>query len=225
MYDLIIVGAGGLGRTVYRFAQAQCNTSMKKPHRIKGFLSDDRAILDKSSIKAPILGGIDDYVLQPNDRFICAIAALPVRVDIINRLKARGANFTTLAHPTANIDSDAKIGEGCIFGYNTLVQFDVHVGNHVMLGANVFLGHDSYISDYCVLSPHAIATGGSHLGEGVFLGAHVTVGPRCTVGDYSKVSANSSVLRSVPDRVLVSGVPGRVIHSYKKEQACKSVKG
>ena len=71
MKDLIIVGAGGMGRTIYDMVRE--NESYEKEFAIKGFIDDNLNSLDGFKNYPPILGKISDYEIQPNDIFVCSI--------------------------------------------------------------------------------------------------------------------------------------------------------
>ena len=52
---------------------------------------------------------------------------------------------------------------------------------------------------------------GVTIGKGVYLGANVTVLPGSQVGDGSLVAAGAVVTRDVPPRMVVAGVPARIV--------------
>ncbi len=87
---------------------------------------------------------------------------------------------------------------------------------HLSLFASV--GHDAHAGSNCYLSPYATLAGESRIGSGVFLGSHATVGPGVHVGAHSKVSANTCVLRSVPDESFVIGVPGERVSQIRDSE-------
>ncbi len=49
------------------------------------------------------------------------------------------------------------------------------------------------------------------VGENVWIGAGAFIGPGVTVGDDSVVGAGAVVVRDVPPRVVVAGVPARIV--------------
>lgn len=55
------------------------------------------------------------------------------------------------------------------------------------------------------------------LKKGCWLGANVIILPGVTVGENSVVAAGSVVTKSVPDRVLVGGIPARIIKSLENK--------
>lgn len=67
MKELIIIGAGGMGRTIFDMAR-ECMGYGEK-FVIKGFLDDDSKALDGFKGYPPILGSIKDYEIQPKDVF------------------------------------------------------------------------------------------------------------------------------------------------------------
>lgn len=59
MKKLIIVGAGGMGRSIFDIAKE--SIGYNKNFEIIGFLDDDLTILDNFSNYPPILGTISEY--------------------------------------------------------------------------------------------------------------------------------------------------------------------
>ena len=63
MKNLIIIGAGGMGRTIYSNALESVGYGEK--FVVKGFIDDNLAALDAFENYPPIVGTIRDYQPQP----------------------------------------------------------------------------------------------------------------------------------------------------------------
>lgn len=57
------------------------------------------------------------------------------------------------------------------------------------------------------------------IGDHVLIGAGAKIIGRVTVGDYAKVGANAVVLQDVPAYALAIGVPARIIHQHRSNNA------
>lgn len=199
---IYIVGAGGFGREVARWA-FDANVA------VDGFLDADPRADGGSSI--PVVGG-DDYLLQPEDRLLCGIGEPALKRLVCERFIARGARFLTLIHPSALATSPGAIGEGCIICPNAIVSVGASVGRLVTVNCAATVGHDCTVGDYCSISSHADICGHARLGEGVLMGSHASILPHATAGDWSIVGSGSVVVKEAPARSTVLGVPAQVIY-------------
>ena len=209
MYDLVIVGAGGCGREVYEMA---LETFSPQEYHIKGFLSDDRTVLDGfPDLRAdvPIIDTIVDYEVKPQDRFLLAIGDPAGRKLVAGRMKAKGAQFLQLIHPTARVFATAVLGEGTIVYPFVFLSSYVRVGDFCLFNAYSGCGHDAVIGDFSVFCPFAVVLGFGQLGEGCFLSTHAMLAPKKKLGRNVVVSANSSALRNAEDDTFICGVPGK----------------
>jgi len=204
---LLIVGAGGFGREVLQWAR---DAWPEHASLIAGFLSDDPRRLEGFSTGLGILGPVEAYEKRPGDYLLLAIGVAYIRRTVADRLKAQGAEFATLIHPTAVVAASAHIGGGSIVCPGAVISDAARLGQCVLVNYHASFGHDSSAGDFAVLSPYATLGGGAVIGEDVFLGLHASVGPGKRVGDRSKVSANSCVLTSTPNDAFIFGVPGRI---------------
>jgi sugar O-acyltransferase (sialic acid O-acetyltransferase NeuD family) len=216
MLDVVIVGASGFGREVYRWAKDALSAA---EYRIKGFLSNRPDDLNGFGLDEKILADDTSYVVQENDRFIFAIGDIEAKKQIVESMKARNAKFLTLIHPTAIVASSARIGEGVILCPFVLVSDHVVIGDFVMMNFYSSCGHDTTVGRYSIFSPYSTANGGVNIGEEVFLGTHATVTPRRRIGSRVSINANSVAMQDIPERSFVFGVPGKVktIFSPKSE--------
>ena len=213
MFEIVIVGAAGFGREVYQWAQ---DVFPSTEYRVKGFLSNDLQELEGYGLDSGMLGNEDAYEIQKEDVFLVALGNIDTKKRVVERLKARGAQFLTLIHPTAIVVPTARIGEGVMICPFALVSDHVEIGDFAMLNFYASCGHDAKIGRYSILSPYA-TLGGFAVVEGeVYLGTHATVTPRKRVGYRAKISANSAVMADVPPYTFVYGVPGKQQTIFKK---------
>lgn len=204
---IIIVGAGGLGREVLHWLQAAWPDYQS---RIAGFLSNDPDVLAEKNCPLPILGSPNTFAASTGDGFVFAIGIPGARRGVAERMLARGCRFLTLIHPTAIVAPTAVVGEGAVLCPYAIASDSVRVGRFALLNYHTSLGHDAVVGDFSVLSPYATLGGGAVLAEDGFMGLHASIAPGRRVGARSQVSANSAVMRDVPDDALAFGVPATV---------------
>jgi sugar O-acyltransferase (sialic acid O-acetyltransferase NeuD family) len=204
---VFIVGAGGFGREVLQWAR---DAWADRARVIAGFLSAERNHLGGHEDHPGIVASPAEFEPESGDGFLLAIGIPETRRRVAEVLKARGATFLTLAHPTAIIAPTARIGAGSILCPYSIVSDAATIGECVLMNYHSSLGHDASAGDYAVLSPYAALGGHAHVAEDVFLGMHASVGPGRRIGARSKVSANSCALSDAPPESIVYGAPGRV---------------
>lgn len=204
---IVLVGAGGFGREVLGYVSDAIKSLPQL--RVKGFLDDNADALKPFRCDYPVLGRIDDYPIQPEDRFVMTIGDPSTRAKIIKQMEARGARFISIIHPSAYVAPSATVGHGCIVAPFASIGSEAKVGHHVVLTWYSSLAHDSVARPFVVLSPYSTANGGAVLEEGAFLGTHAVVNPMIRVGSWSKVASGSVVYRHVPPHCLAMGNPAK----------------
>lgn len=104
-------------------------------------------------------------------------------------------------------------------------QIDIHpaarIGQGLMLdhGTGIVIGETAAVGDH-VSMLHEVTLGGTgkehqdrhpKIGEGVLIGAGAKILGNIRVGDCARVAAGSVVLKEVPPRMTVAGVPAKVV--------------
>jgi len=112
MKNLVIIGTGGFAREV--FWNAQMASGFDSEWRFKGFLDGDTKLAAEEYAKLPegekILGDINNYEIDADDVFTCAVGTPEVRKKLIDKILARGGQFINIISERATIFAASKIG-------------------------------------------------------------------------------------------------------------------
>jgi len=209
MKNLLIIGTGGFAREVYWHAQNSIGYG--EEFLIKGFLEGNVPLAEHYELPLPVLGKVENYVIEENDVFVVAIAGANVKKIIVEMLLNKGAEFINLIHKTAMVSSSAELGKGIIICPFVMISCNTIVGNHVMFNAYSSLGHDAQIGDFSSTMGHVDITGNVKAGIGTYWGSGSRALPSSKIGDYAKVGASSVVLRKVKAGETVFGIPAMPI--------------
>lgn len=206
MQNLIIVGAGGLGRELLQWVK-DINAQSPRWH-IGGFLADDPKALEGIACSHGVLGGVWDWQPGGNEVFTCAIGDPNDKARVVQSLVSRGARFVPIIHPSAIIGEHNEVGAGLIMYPQARITANVRIGDYVTLLSSA-IGHDAQVGDYSTISSNCIMTGRVRLGRRVFVGSQVTIIPDVEIGDDAHLGAGSVVISNVGAGMHVMGNPAR----------------
>lgn len=209
MKDLIIISAGRLGREVHGWATEAIASGA--PWRLKGFLDSRSTLLDGFAYGTPILGDVDDYVIQNDDVFIGAIGDPRDKAAYYTPIVKKGGQFINLIHPRANIGPNVRLGTGVVMAPFACATSDITIGSFVTMLPFSMVTHDDEIGDWCQICSHCALNGKVILEEGVFLGSHACIVPERRIGSWAFVGAGSVVTNDVVPGAKVVGNPARPV--------------
>ena len=134
---------------------------------------------------------------------------------------------------------EITMGENCKGEFyclqNTFLNFPnrIHIGRNVFLNRNVNIvaRTDIYIGDNVMIGPNVVINSGSHIYDdvnrlirdqghkkspitienNVFIGGNAFILPGVHIGSGSVVAAGAVVTKNVPPKVVVAGVPAKII--------------
>jgi sugar O-acyltransferase (sialic acid O-acetyltransferase NeuD family) len=204
MKDLIIVGAGSVGRE--RLSTIKKINKIERKWNIKGFLSDFPDVLDGIECDLPIIDTIVDYIPKENDIFVCGIAKPKDKEKVVTIMKNKGARFETIIHPASIIGDFVTLGEGCfVFG---TISPNAKLGNFVSIMGSMVGG--AIIGDFSTTTGYANITS-AKLGKRVFVGSHAVILNNLIIGDDAYIGAGSVVIKNVKPGTKVFGNPAKKI--------------
>jgi sugar O-acyltransferase (sialic acid O-acetyltransferase NeuD family) len=203
----IVVGAGRFARELINWAADAADLGRSPP--VSGFLDDSAAALDKFDYGLDYRGTIEDYQPQAHERLLMAIGDPLEKRRVGQLLKARGARFATLVHPSAVVARSARLGDGVVVCPHAVVSADATLGELVAVNALCGVGHDVVVGAWSTLSAQVDLTGAVQVGECCFFGSGARVLPNITVGAEARIGAGAVVMRKVAAGAVMYAAPAR----------------
>ncbi|OGT45990.1 MAG: hypothetical protein A3E82_07670 [Gammaproteobacteria bacterium RIFCSPHIGHO2_12_FULL_38_11] len=124
----------------------------------------------------------------------------------------------SFADPSANIDSSVQIGPGAQIMRNAIVNVDSVLGKQCIINTGAIVEHDDILGDGVEIGPGAILCGRVRVDNFAWICSGATIKPRVSIGEYSVVGAGSVVIRNIEQRVIVAGVPTKIIKNVDEER-------
>ncbi len=203
--EIVIVGAGGVGREV--FDAAVSPSPAGRSASVRGYVDDADLTPDQlARLSAPFLGSLDVLAAGAVD-YVLAIGDGETRRRIADRLSVVVGAPRGVVDASATVGSSNEIGAGVVLLPGARLSNAITVGRHVQVHVNGVVGHDAVLGDFVSIFPSATIGGSVRLGDGVTVGSGATVLPGRTIGAGAFVGAGAVVVDDVEPGVTVVGVP------------------
>lgn len=207
MKHLIVLGASGFAIDLCEFAKESLGYGTD--FDIKGFMDKTPCYYEKYNPPYPYLGYEDNYEIQKDDVFVCAIGQQKIKIDCITKLKQRNAVFVNLIHKKAYISPYSKMGEGNIFFVNTQLGAGAIIGDFNLVQNNAIIAHDCIVGNYNRIDCNVMCVGGIKIGDNTVIHTNSVINHRVCIGDNATVAACSFVTRNVKNNSTVLGNPSK----------------
>lgn len=226
---LVFIGAGGFALELEQ-CLLDCRAAGKGVFDEQGFaIGDDAAELsgvcfvDHGRLFDFQTRNLSRHEINRGDvrlfRYVIAIGDPIVRHRLWIELRAIGARFATIVHPSCTISATATLGAGSILCAHTFVGAKSQIGQNCLLNPFASVHHDACLGDHGVLSPYACLNGASVLGLCGFMGTGALLAPKTRVGEFGEVGAGAVVLADWGDHCLLVGTP-----AARKEKSCRNAR-
>lgn len=206
MKNLIIIGAGGMGRTVY--SNALESVGYGTEFVVKGFIDDNLKALDGFPNYPPVIDTIRDYQPQEDDLFVSAMGGAS-RKPCMEEIIRRGGEFLSLIHQTARLLTNVKLGKGNFIGAYTVIGNDAVVGDYNMIQSYTIIGHDAKVGNYNRIDTHVTCVGGVVIEDDVNIHTSAVISHNVVVETGARVGALSFVIKKVKAGTTVMGNPAK----------------
>lgn len=123
------------------------------------------------------------------------------------------------------VREENKIGDHVSIGSHTVIEHHLEIQDEVRIHSQAFVPEFTLLEKGCWVGPNVVFTNAYHplckrvkeclkgatVKSGAKIGANTTVLPDVTIGEMALVGAGSVVVKDVPAKSVVAGVPAKVI--------------
>lgn len=205
--ELVIYGAGGLGREVLTMINAL------PEWQAIGFMDDN--VPAGTTVKGlKVLGGISVMqTLTTTVNMVLAVGSPLVKQRLEEQLLKYSVQFPKLIHPSVIMQDPASItiGAGSIITAGCILTTDIYIGKHVLINLNTTIGHDCVVDDYSSIMCGVNIAGEVTIGQSAFIGSGANILNQATLGESCTVGMGAVVLKDVLQHTTVAGVPAKEI--------------
>lgn len=207
MKDIVIIGAGGMGReTAWLIEEIN---KKKNEWNLLGFLDEREELIGKVVDGYKVLGKLNFLEsLSKEVYIIVAIGNGVIRKKIVKKVGTR--KYPVLIHPNANISNRSLIEEGTIICSGAVISIDTKIGKHNIINFNSIIAHDSKLSDFVTIHVNVNISGNVEIGKLTTIGSGSSIYQGKKIGECCMVGLGSSVLKRIKDNKTALGVPAEI---------------
>lgn len=210
MQNIVVYGAGGHAKAVIDIIEKAGF------YRIIGLLDANKC--PGTSVYGYEVLGDDAWLASNQTSIIGGIIAVGdnwVRSQIAARIFSvyPGFAFINAIHPLSSIARGASIGVGSVIMSGAVINSDARIGDHCVFYPNSSLDHDSTLGSFVTLAPNTATGGNVHIGQYsvISIGANIIHGR--IIGEHTVIGAGSTVLTDIASNSIAYGTPARVVRT------------
>lgn len=187
---------------------------------VVGLIDDNAQLHGSRVLGVPVRGGMSEFVDLIVRGEIDAVALSfhsVIRRKIYRRIRAAvNVPVLPLVDPRAIVGMEVQIGDGALVEAGAVLGPGVVVGEGTIVDVGAVVAHDCFLGAFSHLSPGCRLSGVVHLRENVLVGVGAAINSTVTIGRNVIIALNSGVMNDLPDDVVVSGVPAKVIGQSRR---------
>lgn len=207
--DLVIYGAGGLGREIL----ALICRDYADEWRVVGFIDDS---CDRPTSVEGIAVFSQEHLEAAHVGVVFGFADTHQKNRLLTKLETRSnLSFPNILSKHAIINNDAQLGKGVIVTDFCYVSTKAVIEDGVFLNIGTAVGHDVHIGRACSIMPQCSISGYVKVGKETFIGAHSFIMQGKTIGNDVLISAGSVVCRDIGDGEIAVSTQVKVLKASK----------
>jgi sugar O-acyltransferase (sialic acid O-acetyltransferase NeuD family) len=208
MRRLLIVGTGGQGKVVLECALKTYEKIVFITNDLHARSIDDYKIIYEQETT-------EEYIFKNFDEIIVAIGNNNARLNLSLKYITQGLKLATIIHPMAVVSKYAEIGEGTVIFANAIVNSYAKIGRACIINTGAIVEHDCKLGDGVHISPNAAMGGMVSIGKKTWVCIGSSIANNIKIGKEAIIGAGAVVIKDVPDKVLVAGVPSIIKKQYE----------
>ena len=206
---VVVLGAGGHARVVI-------STLLVQERTVIAVLDDDDSLWGDTLLGVPVTGPLSKLESYEDCAAIIAIGNNAIRQRVAQQTDGL---WTRVIHPHSSIDPKTEIDPGTVVMAGAVIQCGSRIGAHSIVNTSATIDHDCLIEEFVHVAPGCHLAGDVEVHRGTLLGIGSKVIPGMRIGADATIGAAAAVVRDVPDRVTVTGVPGRILSGSRTDRA------
>lgn len=190
MNRILILGAGGFGRSLAEIAAAQGR------YQAVGYLDD--ALAPGQDIRGlPAYGPMESLSSWRGEvtGIALGVGNNGLRAHWASKALECGFDLITLVHPWTNVSPSATLGPGTIVMPGAVIGSAARLGKGVIVNAGAVMDHDTVVEDFGHLGVNAAMAGGAWLGERSWLQCGACLGTGVRMPSDAVLSAGEGRAR------------------------------
>lgn len=213
---VLVIGAGGHAHVIadILLQMKLCGSGLEPI----GCLDDNPDLIGQQILGLPIRGSLTSLSTIAHDALVVAIGDNAIRCRVFSALEQKGECFVTACHPSAIVAPGVQIGPGTAICAGAVVNPGSVIGANVILNTACTVDHHNRIEDHAHIAPGVHLGGDVSVGEGALVGIGAIVMPRRRVGAWTVVGGGALVQNDLPNGVVATGMPARVVRKQIVER-------
>lgn len=205
----IIIGAGTYGEVYLAYLQAA-------GVNVVGFLDDNSKYEGQYVGGVPVLGPIDLLKTLKDTHDVkavyCPLGNNRLRVEFLSMARGLGYETPNYIHPSVILSPHVTLGKGVYILLGTTVMPHAEINDFVMISMGVHLAHHTILDEGVFLSTGCNFGASIHAKKYAYCGISSTIMTGIhELGEDCLIGAGAVVIRDVPDKAIMTGVPAKVL--------------
>ena len=204
MSRIVIFGIGRGANVATRYFRDD------SPHEIVAYTVDDEYADRKEFMDRPVVpfSRIQEEI-PPRECMMFVLLGFQrmnaLRAEKFEQAKAKGYTLASYISSRILAVKPPDFGENCFILEGNVFNYDVKVGNNVVMWSGNHVGDLSVIEDHVFVSSHVVLSGEVTIGAYSFLGVNATISNYIRVGASCYIGANSLISQNTaPGAVYVN---------------------
>ena len=203
--DLVIYGAGGLGREILSLIRRDYADEWQ----VVGFIVD---CSDRPDMVEGVPVFSPEYLKTAGLAVVFGFADTHQKNKRLTQLECcNNLSFPNILSRQAIVSPDAKLGKGVVVTDFCNISTKATIGDAVFINMGTLIGHDVVIERACSIMPQCAVSGFVKVGQETFIGAHSFIMQGKNIGKDVTIAAGSVVCRDVDDGGIAMGNPAKVL--------------